>query len=106
MRWAKNLYAQVLFAIALGALLGWLRPELGTELKPLGDAFIALVKMVIGPVIFLTVVVGMAKMGELRHVGRIGLKALVYFEVLTTLALLIGLVVGNLLQPGAGFHAN
>ena len=102
MRYLKNLYVQVLIAIVLGALLGWLQPDLGASLKPLGDGFIALVKMVIGPVIFLTVVVGMAKMGELRHVGRIGLKALIYFEVLTTLALVIGLVVANVLQPGAG----
>ena len=102
MRWMKNLYVQVLVAVVLGALLGWLQPDLGTSLKPLGDAFIALVKMIIGPVIFLTVVVGMAKMGELRHVGRIGLKALIYFEVLTTLALVIGLVVANVVQPGAG----
>jgi aerobic C4-dicarboxylate transport protein len=102
MRYLKNLYIQVLVAIVLGALLGWLQPDLGASLKPLGDAFIALVKMVIGPVIFLTVVVGMAKMGELRHVGRIGLKALIYFEVLTTIALVIGLVVANVVQPGAG----
>jgi aerobic C4-dicarboxylate transport protein len=104
MRYLKNLYVQVLIAIVLGALLGWLRPQLGESLKPLGDGFIALVKMVIGPVIFLTVVVGMAKMGELRHVGRIGLKALIYFEVLTTLALAIGLVVANVAQPGTGMH--
>ena len=104
MRYLKNLYVQVLIAIVLGALLGWLQPKLGESLKPLGDGFIALVKMVIGPVIFLTVVVGMAKMGELRHVGRIGLKALIYFEVLTTLALAIGLVVANAAQPGAGMH--
>jgi aerobic C4-dicarboxylate transport protein len=104
MRYLKNLYVQVLIAIVLGALLGWLRPQLGESLKPLGDGFIALVKMVIGPVIFLTVVVGMAKMGELRHVGRIGLKALIYFEVLTTLALAIGLLVANVAQPGTGMH--
>jgi aerobic C4-dicarboxylate transport protein len=104
MKYLKNLYVQVLIAIVLGALLGWLQPTLGESLKPLGDGFVALVKMVIGPVIFLTVVVGMAKMGELRHVGRIGLKALIYFEVLTTLALAIGLVVANAAQPGAGMH--
>jgi aerobic C4-dicarboxylate transport protein len=102
MRYLKNLYVQVLVAIVLGALLGWLQPDLGASLKPVGDAFIALVKMIIAPVIFLTVVVGMARMGELRHVGRIGLKALIYFEVLTTLALVIGLVVANVVQPGAG----
>jgi aerobic C4-dicarboxylate transport protein len=102
MRYLKNLYVQVLVAIVLGALLGWLQPDLGASLKPLGDGFIALVKMVIGPVIFLTVVVGMARMGELRSVGRTGFKALVYFEVLTTLALVIGLAVANVVQPGAG----
>lgn len=102
--WWKNLYVQVLVAIALGVLLGYFDPALGSKMKPFGDAFIALVKMVIGPVIFLTIVVGMAKMGDLRHVGRIGVKALVYFEVLTTLALAIGLLVANLVKPGAGMH--
>ena len=104
--WLKNLYVQVLIAIALGVLLGYFEPELGSKMKPLGDAFIALVKMVIGPVIFLTVVVGMAKMGDLRHVGRIGVKALIYFEVLTTFALVIGLLVANLVKPGAGMHVD
>ena len=102
MRWFKQLYVQVLVAIAVGILLGIYRPELGAEMKPLGDAFIALVKMIIAPVIFLTIVIGMAKMGDLRHVGRIGLKALIYFEVLTTLALVIGLVVANVVKPGVG----
>jgi aerobic C4-dicarboxylate transport protein len=100
--WWKSLYLQVLVAIAAGIALGFFAPQTGTALKPFGDAFVALVKMIIGPVIFLTVVVGMARMGDLRHVGRIGLKALVYFEVLTTLALAIGLVVANVLRPGAG----
>ena len=100
--WWKSLYLQVLVAIAAGVALGYFAPETGTSLKPLGDAFVALVKMIIGPVIFLTVVVGMAKMGDLKHVGRIGLKALIYFEVLTTAALAIGLAVANLLRPGAG----
>ncbi len=100
--WWKNLYVQVLIAIVVGVLLGWLRPDLGEAMKPLGDGFIKLVKMIIAPVIFLTIVAGIAKMGDLRHVGKIGLKALIYFEVLTTLALVIGLVVANLVQPGAG----
>ena len=100
--WWKSLYLQVLVAIAVGVLLGVFRPDLGQQLKPLGDAFVALVKMVIGPVIFLTVVVGMAKMGDLRHVGRIGVKALLYFELMTTVALVLGLVVVNLVKPGAG----
>jgi aerobic C4-dicarboxylate transport protein len=100
--WWKSLYLQVLVAIAAGVALGYFVPETGTSLKPLGDAFVALVKMSIGPVIYLTVVVGMAKMGDLKHVGRIGLKALVYFEVLTTAALTIGLLIANVLRPGAG----
>jgi aerobic C4-dicarboxylate transport protein len=101
-RWWSSLYLQVLVAIAIGVVLGIVAPETGAAMKPVGDAFVALVKMIIGPVIFLTVVVGIAHMGDLRRVGRIGFKALVYFEVLTTLALVLGLVVVNLVQPGAG----
>ena len=100
--WWKSLYVQVLVAIVAGILLGYFDPGLGAAMKPLGDAFIALVKMIIGPVIFLTVVVGIAHMGDLRQVGRVGVKALVYFEVLTTIALIIGLAVANLVKPGAG----
>jgi aerobic C4-dicarboxylate transport protein len=100
--WWKSLYLQVLVAIVAGIALGYFAPHSGTALKPLGDAFVALVKMIIGPVIFLTVVVGMAKMGDLRHIGRVGLKALVYFEILTTAALAIGLLVANVIKPGAG----
>jgi aerobic C4-dicarboxylate transport protein len=99
--WWKSLYAQVLVAIAAGVLLGVLRPDLGAALKPLGDAFVNLVKMIIAPVIFLTVTLGIAQMGDLKKVGRVGLKAVVYFEILTTVALVIGLLVANLLQPGA-----
>lgn len=102
--WWKNLYVQVLAAIFTGVLLGYFSPETGVALKPLGDAFISLVKMIIAPVIFLTVVVGIAKMGDLKGVGRIGLKALIYFEVLTTVALAIGLVVAGLVRPGAGMN--
>jgi Na+/H+-dicarboxylate symporter len=102
----QNLYVQVLIAIALGVLLGYLDPPLGEAMRPLGDGFIKLVKMVIAPVIFLTVVLGIAKMGDLKHVGRIGVKALVYFELVTTLALVVGLVVSNLLQPGAGMNVS
>jgi aerobic C4-dicarboxylate transport protein len=101
-KWWQSLYLQVLVAIAAGIALGVFAPETGAAMKPVGDAFIALVKMIIGPVIFLTVVVGIAHMGDLRHVGRIGLKALIYFEVLTTIALVLGLVVVNVVQPGAG----
>ena len=102
--WWKSLYVQVLLAITVGVLLGFSQPTLGVSMKPLGDAFIALVKMIIGPVIFLTVVVGIARVGDLKRVGRIGLKALVYFEVLTTLALLLGLLVVNVVKPGAGMR--
>ena len=100
--WWKNLYVQVLVAIAIGVLLGHFRPDLGEQMKPLGDGFIKLVKMIIAPVIFLTIVAGIAKIGDLKHVGKIGLKALIYFEVLTTAALVIGLVVANVVRPGAG----
>ena len=102
----KVLYVQVLLAIAAGAGLGYLSPGLAVEMKPLGDAFIKLVKMVISLVIFFTIVAGIAGMENLRKVGRIGGKSLLYFEVVSTLALIIGLVVGNTLQPGAGFNAD
>ncbi len=100
MRYLKHLYFQVLLAIGLGVLVGWLNPELGVKLKPLGDGFIKLVKMLIAPIVFTTVVVGIAHMGEMKHVGRIGLRALVYFEVVSTVALAIGLIVVTLLKPG------
>lgn len=106
MRIFRHLYAQVLVGIALGVLVGWLWPSFGAALKPLGDAFIKLVKMMIAPIIFTTVVLGIAKIGDLRALGRVGLKALVYFEAVTTLSLVIGLVVVNLIRPGAGVHAN
>src|ERR1700748_1028071 len=102
--WYKILYIQVLIAIILGVLVGWLKPDLGKELKPLGDAFIALIKMMIAPVIFCTVVHGISSMGDLKRVGRVGLKTLVYFEVISTLALAIGLLVGEILQPGRGVN--
>ncbi|HET7537261.1 MAG TPA: dicarboxylate/amino acid:cation symporter [Candidatus Didemnitutus sp.] len=101
----NTLYLQVLVAIAIGAFLGWLKPELGEQMKPLGDAFIKLMRMLIAPIIFTTVVIGLAGMGDLRKAGRVGLKAILYFEGATTLALIIGLVVMNLVSPGAGFHA-
>ena len=102
----RHLYAQVLLGIALGALVGWLWPEFGASLKPLGDAFIKLVKMMIAPIIFTTVVLGIAKIGDMRALGRVGVKAIVYFEVMTTLALVIGLIVVNLARPGAGVNAD
>lgn len=102
----NTLYIQVLIGILLGGLLGYVKPGWGVALKPLGDAFVSAVKMLIGPIIFSTVVVGLAGMGDLKKIGRVGGKALIYFEVVTTLALLIGLVVANVLRPGDGFHAD
>ncbi|MFO0954771.1 MAG: dicarboxylate/amino acid:cation symporter [Isosphaeraceae bacterium] len=104
--WYTHLYVQVLVAIAAGVLLGHFWPSLGEQMKPLGDAFIRLIKMMIAPIIFTTVVVGIARMGDLKEVGRVGLKALIYFEVVTTLALIIGLVVVNVIRPGAGINAD
>ncbi len=102
----RTLYFRVLCGIVVGLGIGFLFPETAVALKPLGDAFIKLIKMMIAPIIFCTVVVGIAKMGHMRDVGRVGVKALVYFEVMSTLALVIGLVVVNLLQPGAGVNAD
>ena len=102
--WYKVLYVQVLIAIALGIALGQFWPSLGEQMKPLGDAFIKLVKMIIAPVIFLTVVTGIAGMSNMRTVGRVAGKAMAYFLFFSTLALVIGLVVANTLQPGAGMH--
>lgn len=102
--WYRILYVQVLVAVVAGILLGHLAPEFGKSLKPLGDAFIKLVKMMIAPIVFCTVVHGIASMGSLGRLGRLGMRALLYFEVVSTLALAIGLVVVNLLQPGAGFN--
>src|SRR5258705_7058583 len=102
--WYKILYVQVLIAIALGVLIGYFYPNLGKALKPLGDGFIALIKMMIAPVIFCTVVHGISSMGDLKRVGRVGLKTLVYFEVVSTLALAVGLIVGEILKPGHGFN--
>ena len=96
--WYKILYVQVLIAIALGILIGYFWPHLGKELKPLGDGFIALIKMMIAPVIFCTVVHGISSMGDLKRVGRVGLKSLIYFESVSTVALAVGLLVGEVLQ--------
>ena len=102
----NTLYLQVLSAIVVGVLVGYLWPDFGASLKPLGDGFIKLVKMLIAPIIFATVVVGLAGMGDLKKDGRVGGKALLYFEIVSTLALIIGLVVANVFVPGAGVHAN
>src|SRR3954451_2729012 len=96
----KKLYVQVLVAIALGLLLGVVRPGVAVDMKPLSDAFITLIRAVVPPIIFATVAVGIAKMGDMRRVGAVGLRALIYFEVVSTIAL----IVGNLWQPGAGPH--
>ncbi len=102
--WYTVLYVQVLIAIFLGIIVGHFFSKTGTALKPLGDAFISLIKMMIAPVIFCTVVHGIASMRDLGKVGRVGLKALVYFELVSTLALAIGLLVGELVHPGTGFN--
>ncbi|WP_370662389.1 dicarboxylate/amino acid:cation symporter [Massilia aurea] len=102
----KILYVQVLIAIVLGVLLGVFYPELGTAMKPLGDGFIKLIKMIIAPVIFCTVVAGIAGMQDMKKIGRVGGKALLYFEVVSTFALAIGLVVANVAKPGAGFNVD
>ena len=100
----RQLYFQVVLAIVLGVLLGHFEPQYGAQFKPLGDAFIKLVKMVIAPVIFLTIVTGIAGMAHLRTVGRVFGKAMAYFLCFSTLALIVGMVVANVLQPGAGMH--
>jgi aerobic C4-dicarboxylate transport protein len=105
-RFSRSLYLQVITAVIIGALVGHFFPRFGTELKPLGEGFIKLVKMLIAPIVFSTVVTGIAKMGDLKKVGRVGLKGIIYFEVLTTIALVIGLAVGKLLVPGAGMNVN
>ena len=102
--WYSVLYIQVLIAIAAGIALGYFDPDLGKQMRPLGDGFIALIKMMIAPVIFCTIVHGISSMGDLRKVGRVGVKTLVYFEVVSTVALVIGLLVGKFVQPGAGFN--
>jgi aerobic C4-dicarboxylate transport protein len=101
-KWYRNLTIQVLIAMLLGALVGWFFPAVGPALRPFAELFIKMVKMVIGPLVFLMVVTGVSGMGDLKRVGRVGLKAVLYFEIVTTVALVIGLVAGNLTHPGAG----
>ncbi len=100
--WYRVLYIQVILAVVAGIAVGYLAPEFGKSLEPLGTGFIKLIKMMIAPIIFCTVVHGIASVGDLRKLGRVGIKSLVYFEVVSTLALIIGLIVINLLQPGTG----
>lgn len=102
----KVLYVQVLAAIVIGVLLGFFFPDIGASMKPLGDGFIKLIKMLIAPVIFCTVVIGIAGMEDMKKVGKVGGIALLYFEIVTTLALLVGLFLVNVLQPGAGMHVD
>lgn len=103
--WYRVLYIQVLIAIVLGAMVGWLYPSIATNdwIKALGDGFVKLIRMVIAPIIFCTVVSGIAHIQDAKKVGRVGVKALIYFEIVSTFALVIGLIIGNLVQPGAGF---
>jgi aerobic C4-dicarboxylate transport protein len=100
----KNLTFQVLVAISIGVVLGIAAPEVGRAMRPVGDTFIKLVKMVIGPIIFLTIVLGIGNMADLKKVGKVGGKAMIYFEIVTTFALAIGLAVVNLTRPGAGLN--
>ncbi|MBA0181809.1 cation:dicarboxylase symporter family transporter, partial [Pectobacterium carotovorum] len=100
----KSLYFQVLAAITIGILLGHFYPQLGEQMKPLGDGFVKLIKMIIAPVIFCTVVTGIAGMESMKSVGRTGAVALLYFEIVSTIALIIGLVVVNVVQPGVGMN--
>ncbi len=105
--WYKILYLQVLIAILLGVLVGWLWPNVATNdwIKALGDGFIKLIKMVIAPIIFCTVVSGISHIDDARKVGRVGIKALVYFEIVSSFALILGLVMGNLFHVGHGLAA-
>ncbi|MBL0915670.1 MAG: cation:dicarboxylase symporter family transporter, partial [Sphingopyxis sp.] len=103
-RLSGQLYVQVLAGMLIGIAIGFLWPDIGAQLKPVADGFIKLIKMLLAPIIFGTVVVGIAQMGNLKEVGRLGFKALVYFEILSTIALAIGLLVANVMQPGAGMN--
>lgn len=105
-RWYGQLYVQVLIGIVIGAAIGYFVPDVGTKLQPFADGFIKLIKMLLAPIIFGTVVVGIAKMGSIKEVGRIGVKALIYFEILSTIALVVGLIVVNIVKPGVGMNIN
>ena len=104
--WYSRLYVQVLIAILLGAILGYVYPTVGESMKPLGDALIKMIKMTIAPLVFCMVVHGLASMRDMKKVGRVGLKSLIYFEVVTTLALITGLIVINLWRPGVGMNVD
>ena len=102
----KLLYIQVIFAIVCGIILGVMQPDFGVDLKPLGDGFINLIKMIIAPVIFCTVVSGIAGMQDMKKVGRVGGIALIYFEIVSTIALFVGLLAADIMRPGEGFNAD
>ena len=102
----RRLYVQVLIGIALGIVFGHFWPSLGADMKPLGDGFIKLIKMLLAPIIFITIVVGIARMGDIKEVGKVGAKALLYFEVLSSLALIVGLIVVNIIKPGVGMNVD
>jgi Na+/H+-dicarboxylate symporter len=102
----RKLYVQVLIAVALGAIIGYADPSLSLSLKPYGDAFVRAIRVVVAPIIFTTIAVGIAKMGDIRHVAKVGVKALIYFEVASTLALVIGMTVGNFWKVGVGLNAD
>src|ERR1700761_109149 len=106
MRLLKQLWFQVLAGMMVGAALGWLDPDLGAQMKPFGDGFIFPIRMIIGPVIFCTVVHGVAGMNDMRRVGRVAIKALIYFEAVTTLALALALLAVNLLKPGVRMNVD
>jgi aerobic C4-dicarboxylate transport protein len=102
----RKLYVQVLAAVVVGALLGYVAPNFSVGLKPFGDAFVKAIKVVVGPIIFTTIALGIAQMRDIRRVANVGVKALIYFEIASTLALIIGMIVGNVWQIGAGLNAD
>src|ERR1700750_861429 len=102
MKYVKVLYVQVLIGITLGVLCGWLFPSFAPTAKLISDTFINMIRMIIAPVIFCSIVTGIAGAGSMKKVGRVGIKALIYFEIVSSVALVIGLVVANLIKPGAG----
>jgi aerobic C4-dicarboxylate transport protein len=106
MRSSSRLYVQVLIGVAIGIALGYAEPQLAISLKPFGDAFIKAIKLMVAPIVFVTVVVGIATMGDIRRVASVGLKAIIYFELVSTLALIVGLAVGNVWPVGAGINVD
>src|SRR5580692_6967449 len=102
----RKLYVQVLAAVVLGTALGYAFPDFSVQLKPFGDAFVKAIKVVVGPIIFTTIAIGIGKMRDMRHVANVGVKALIYFEIASTLALIIGMIVGNVWQIGSGLNAD